>query len=321
MPIDIFNQLNKKDHAVLLVCPKEEELKQTAMRFVLSLFCAQENPCHACAQCLKVMHAAHPDILHIKPDDMSIKVAQVRQITDFIAEKAFEGGKKVVLIEKCELMTPEAQNCLLKPVEEPPENTVFILLARSENTVLPTIASRCKRLRIKPLGLHEAASRIAEMTGLEKHESLVYASYSGGYVSEALRLIKDENFQDIKEKTIEMCEKICASKNMAIQKHVDFLEERKDSFALILKIMLSYFYDLQWMKLTGEAEKLKNTDRAKEITNNSLNFTRSALSNIIDLLCEMERRLRFALNYRLMTENMLLNILEVKNGKGYRRAF
>lgn len=320
MPMDIFNQFNKKDHALLLVCPKEEELRQTAMQFVLGLFCEARNPCKSCAQCLKVMHGTHPDILHIKPDELSIKVGQVRQIADFIAEKAFEGGKKVVLIEKAELMTTEAQNCLLKPIEEPPENTVFMLLARSENTVLPTIASRCKRLRIKPLELRKAACHIAQLTGIEKQKSMLYASYSGGYVNEALRLITDENFQEIRNKTIEMCGKLCTSKNMAIQKHADFLDDKKDSFALILRIMLYYFCDLQWLKLTGDAEKLKNTDRAKEIAIYSLNFTRSALSNIIDLLCEMEGRLRFALNYRLMTENMLFNILEVKNGKSNRRT-
>ena len=90
------------------------------------------------------------------------------------------------------------------------------------------------------------------------------------------------------------------------------MEEVKESFGQVLKIMLSFFNDLRWLKLTKSDGGIKNKDIMESYANVAFNFTRSALSNIIDLLCETERRQRFALNYRLMVESMLFHILEVK---------
>ena len=299
------------EHAALIVCPREEDLKLYALRLLTRLYCPKE--CGVCPQCRRAAEGTHPDVLFIRTDDASIKVDTVRQITPFIAEKAYEGGIKAVVVERAELMTTEAQNCLLKPLEEPPAGTAFILQARSENAILPTIASRCRRIRLKPLPLDEAARCVIEQTGADTDEARLFAALSGGYTGAALALQADASFRELRQKTIDMCGRLAAAKNMAVQKHADFLEENREQFGRVLHIMQSVFFDMQWAKLTGTEAGMTNIDRAGEITKFAFNFTRGALSTIIDLLCETERGLRFALNFRLMTESMLLNILEVKN--------
>ncbi len=300
------------DNAYLLVCPREAELAGVALRFLTDVYCEQKKACGVCAACRKIQKGVHPDILRLSPEGSSIKVDDVRRVAPFIAEKAYEGGKKTVVIERAELMTAEAQNCLLKPVEEPPENTLFLLLARSENTVLPTVASRCVKIKLKPLPIAQAAARLMEMTGADENEAVLFASLGEGYVNEALAIMRDEDFLKLRGRVLDMCLKLCAAKNMGVSRHADFLEEEKESFGRVLKIMLSFFNDLRWLKLTQSDSGIKNKDIMESCANYAFNFTRSALSNIIDLLCEVERRQRFALNYRLMVESMLFHILEVK---------
>jgi DNA polymerase-3 subunit delta' len=314
MPLEaFFEQTNDLDNAWLLVCSREGELDEAALAFLLRIYCAKKTGCGICPPCRKILGGIHPDVLRIKADGASIKVDDVRRVAPFIAEKAYEGGKKAVVIERAELMTTEAQNCLLKPVEEPPENTVFLLLARSESTILPTVASRCKKVKIQPLALAQCAKRIQEITGAEEEEAALYAALAEGYANEAVSLMRDEHYRGLRANVLNMCVRLCEAKNMGVSKHADFLEEEKESFATVLKIMLSFFNDLRYFMLTHAACGIKNRDMEGNYVKYSLNFTRSALSNIIDLLCEAERRLRFALNYRLMVENLLFHILEVKH--------
>ncbi len=302
----------KLKNAYLIVCPKESELTAASNKLLLKIYCGNGVSCGVCAGCLKVSNKVHPDILIIKPDETSIKVDEARRVTPFIYQKAFEGGYKTVVIERSELLTIEAQNCLLKPVEEPPANTVFIILARSQNSLLTTVASRCEKIFIRPAGLENTVETLVKR-GLGEDRAKLIARISGGYPAEAVSLANDEEYFALREKTLEICKKLCAAKNMGIQRHADFFEENKGNFDKILTIAISYFFDIQASKLSGNTDNILNIDRKKEILEYSIFFTRAGLSNIIDVLCEFERRLRFALNFRLALESMLFEILEVKH--------
>ena len=93
----------------------------------------------------------HPDFYIITPDGSSIKIEQIRMLQTKIIEKPIRSNKKVYIIEDCNSMTKEAQNCLLKTLEEPPEYTVIILLCSNENALLSTIQSRCTKLVFKKI--------------------------------------------------------------------------------------------------------------------------------------------------------------------------
>jgi DNA polymerase-3 subunit delta' len=303
----------KIKHAYLLVCPKEGELKAAVSGFLRKLYCGEGKACGVCEKCRKVINGNHPDILTVRTDEAAIKVNDVRAALPFIAEKAYEGVYKAVVVENAEKLTPEAQNCLLKSIEEPPANTVFILCARMENTLLSTISSRCEVVRIRPLPFEEAVRTVKGRTAETELKVRLACHLADGYVLEAERLMADAEYFALREQAIALCEKLCTAKNMGIQKHADFLEEKKERFSDILQVMQSYFFDLQLYKQAGEAAEIRNIDRKKQIAEYAYNFTRSGLSTIIDLLCETEKRLKFALNFRLAVESMLIGILEVKH--------
>ena len=110
-----------------------------------------EIPCAQCRSCNKIMADMHPDILKISPDNQKIKISAIRDTYQSIISKPNEAKMRVVLIENAESMNEQAQNAFLKMLEEPPENTFFILISNNINLLLATIISRCRTIRLRSL--------------------------------------------------------------------------------------------------------------------------------------------------------------------------
>ena len=106
--------------------------------------CIDENKCcNKCKSCIEFDTGNNPDYIFIEPDGNNIKIEQIRQMQTKVIEKPIISNKKVYIIDNVELMTIEAQNCLLKTLEEPPEYVTIILICKNENSILNTIKSRC----------------------------------------------------------------------------------------------------------------------------------------------------------------------------------
>ena len=141
---------NKAANAYLLTGPKEAVLNEHARTFLLRLFCENKTGCGQCRACKKVSTHNFLDIAYIGPDGQHIKIGAIRSLNEFLVKRPQEGDHRAIVISRAELMTPQAQNCLLKPLEEPPAQTVFILLARSLGGMLPTVVSRCRVVKLVP---------------------------------------------------------------------------------------------------------------------------------------------------------------------------
>jgi DNA polymerase-3 subunit delta' len=124
--------------------------RATAVAVAQALNCMQSGPdaCGECAACRKIVRGVHPDVLIVAPGDSgSIKIEQVRDIADRANYRPFEGRRRVVIIDDADALVAAAQNALLKTLEEPPATSVFILVTSRPDVLLPTVRSRCIRLR------------------------------------------------------------------------------------------------------------------------------------------------------------------------------
>lgn len=142
-------------HAYLFYGPEGVGKQEMAQNLAQLLNCEapfQEEPCGSCLPCRKIISGTHPDVTVIVPDGLSVKIEQVRQLQEKVYFKCYEGKYKVIMIKEAHLMTLQAANSLLKILEEPPEKTVFILLANDLNKVLVTIQSRCHLLSFADWG-------------------------------------------------------------------------------------------------------------------------------------------------------------------------
>ncbi|MCL2860353.1 MAG: hypothetical protein FWF46_07385 [Oscillospiraceae bacterium] len=137
-------------HAYLLVGHDGGEQLQVAKGYAKSWLCNSKDnkPCGTCKSCIQFNSNAHPDFEVIEPEGNSIKIEQARHLIDKMLEKPIESEKKIFIINEADKMTPQAQNCLLKVLEEPPEYGIIILVSSNEHVFLNTIKSRCIRMYI-----------------------------------------------------------------------------------------------------------------------------------------------------------------------------
>jgi DNA polymerase-3 subunit delta' len=146
----------------------------------------QIDACGTCSPCSKIARGVHPDVLVIEPGDTgSIKIEQVRDVIDRAGYRPFEGRRRVVIIDQADALVPQAQNALLKTLEEPPSASAFLLVTSRPDALLPTVVSRCPRLRFRPLDANDVASVLIKQ-GRGEDEARATAATADGSIGHAL---------------------------------------------------------------------------------------------------------------------------------------
>jgi DNA polymerase-3 subunit delta' len=235
----------------------------------------------------------------------------MRGLLEELRRKPFADGFRAVLLRDAHLLKEQYQDTLLKTIEEPPKNTVFILEVRSAAGVLPTVASRCAAVHIAPEP--DAEIKIKNALGVDDDTAHVLCSLSGGFYEEARIIYEDSAFWAARPNMLDICSRLLTQENMAISAYADFLESSKDKLIPLLGVMQSYYRDILVYKKTKRESLIANADRKGEIASASGCFTSGALSNIIKVILETERRFFFSVNFRLAVEKLFFDILEEKN--------
>jgi DNA polymerase-3 subunit delta' len=145
------------------------------------------DACGVCASCTRIARGVHADVLLVEPGDSgSIKVDQVREVIDRTAYRPFEGKRRLVIVDEADALMSEAQNALLKTLEEPPPASVFALITARPDMLLPTVRSRCQRLRFGPLTAADVADVLVRDHGLDAAAAQAAAAAADGSIGRAL---------------------------------------------------------------------------------------------------------------------------------------
>jgi DNA polymerase-3 subunit delta' len=291
--------------AYLVVCSRPLVARRLINAFLQRL-CCKAGGCGVCVDCRKALEG-HVDILRLDAP----KVAELRDALSFAAEHPYEAPRKAVVIESADDMTDAAANSLLKTLEEPPADTVFLLSARSVSGVLPTIASRCALVPLLPESSAPAA--IARALSVDAAAARVLADLSGGFPDEARRIRDDADFLARRGEVIAQCQRLLAQKNMAVSVFADLLEANKEHILPLLGVMQSYFRDILMYMKTRDFGVVANADFSDSILEAAERFTSGAISNMINVILDTERRFLVPVNFRLAVENMLFCLLEERN--------
>ena len=178
-------------HAYLFCGPRGTGKKSVARLCAMAAVCRAEGkrPCGACGPCRRVMSDTHPDLHTIVPEKgkQTIGVGVLREVLETVAVKSFEDAAKAIVFPEAHKMTPAAQNCLLKTLEEPPQDTVFFLITDQPGALLATIVSRCRVLRFHPLDDEACAKRLMAL-GLSEQDARRRARMAEGCVGQALEI-------------------------------------------------------------------------------------------------------------------------------------
>ena len=297
--------------AYLVTCPKLRALGGYTQAFLLHLYCETHSACDVCPGCKKVLSGSAADIYTITPQNGTIKIGQIRELNHFLYEKPFEATYKTVVIYEADKMNIAAQNALLKPLEEPPENTVFMLLAGSDYGLLATVVSRCENIRLLPME-HTDAMGLLIKEGVQQSRAELALTLAQGYYEEAAVLAADDAFFTLREQAFQLFYKLMAQTSYAVSAFVTFFEANKESTNDIIDILKLALMDMLKYQFVGGEAHFVNIDQKDMLVRLADSFTTGAIYNMIEKLLEHEGRMKYNVNFILSCESMLFEILKEK---------
>ena len=310
-------QENRRGISYLFYGPSGVGKSFTAKQFAKSLNCQLKalDSCDQCVPCLKSDKLEYPDLhwLDLQKDAENLKIEQIRQVQSSINFKPFEGRVKVFVINNAQAASEEAANCLLKVVEEPPLDSVVILIASNQRAVLPTILSRCQKIKFVPLRKNQVKEILKQGCSLEPWQSDYLTSYCDGKIAQAISLSRG-NFltkrKSILDTFLHPALSTIEASDWARKGGVHSrsgLEEfftDKDHGIQALSILMSYFRDVMFVKLGMADEYLINQDRIHEIVMVSQSCTYSGLLSLFDKLSKSFEYIGQNINIRLVVDNI-----------------
>ena len=250
-----------------------------------------------------------PDYIEITPDGNSIKIAQIRKLQSDILVKPYK-SYKIYVIDEAQKMTVEAQNALLKTLEEPPKYAIIILITNNKESLLDTIKSRCEIIKFTPIPLVEVADYLTQI-GVDKNRASLLANFSRGSMQKAIELSESEDFHIMRDEVQKYVEIFLTGSMLDIMDIQSSIEKYKDNITNVLDLLVNYFRDIMMVKGNVDSSMIINLDRLVFIKNMSTKITYSQLSKIIDIIEETKNKLRSNCNFNISIQVMTLNIYEV----------
>ena len=283
--------------------------------FARALLC--ENPtedydaCGRCKSCLQAASANHPDIHVITHEKFNIHVDEIReQLNSDIQIKPYSSPYKVYIIPDANRMNEQAQNALLKTLEEPPAYAVIILLSDNESALLPTIISRCITLQMKPVSQKEIANYLTQKLQMEPDVAEIAAGFCQGNIGQALRFAQSENFQIMKEQVLKLLKQIDDISLASVMEIIHAFSKDKGNFYDYLDLMLLWYRDILMYKATKDTNLLLYRDEYTTISSQASKRSYEELERIIEAINKVKIRLDANVNFELAIELMLLVIKE-----------
>lgn len=307
-------ELDKVSHAYIINGEKGTGKMLIADAFAMTLQCEKQEriPCLKCRSCKQALSSNQPDIIHVtheKPG--SISVEEIRtQLNSDIMVKPYSSPRKVYIIDEADKLTVQAQNALLKTIEEPPAYAVIVMLTSNADALLPTILSRCVQLNIKPVADKVLKRYLMERLRVPDYKADLSIAFARGNVGKAVALASSENFDLIKKDALDMLRYL---EDMEIHEVVEWVKKIADYKLEIndfLDILTVWFRDVLLFKATNDVNMLIFKDEIQEIKKKAAHSSYNGLEEIINAIEKAKVRLNANVNFDLTIELMLLAIKE-----------
>lgn len=284
--------------------------KLIASTFAKTLQCHEGGiaPCDACESCLNFKGGNHPDILYVQASKKTgYGVDDIReQVNGTIHVKPYNSPYKIYILDDADTLTAQAQNALLKTIEEPPSYGVIIFLVENSRHLLDTILSRCVKLTLSLVPKDQVSEYLIDYKDVPISEAGTYASFSRGNIGKALQLLQDIHFKEIREKIISIMDRIIEEDTYALLTDAKDMGAYKDKVDTVFDIMLSWLRDLMVLKSTRDEKHLIHGDKYKTLLLQSQLMSYNVISMLIERIEEIKRNFKLHANYQLSFETLFM---------------
>lgn len=300
-------------HALLFTGNEGIGKKLTATVLAKTLLCSNAKfSCGSCPSCRAFDTQNHPDFYYLEPEGKSnnIKIEQIRQMQSNIALSPYLTDKRVVVINDAHCMNEAAQNSLLKTLEEPTGEVVFILITANKDLLLPTILSRCMKLYFAPLGENEVAAVLKHNRNIEENKAAIIAALAGGSIKRALSFIDDDSL-DLCRKAMDFLHKDLSAKEIWLISDEFAAMDRSKArqWADFLQMIIR---DLMLIHSKADKNLLYNKNKKKELDSLAEDFSLNRLFTCQNLTENLASRLNSNADLKLMMQDFMLKWREIK---------
>lgn len=306
---------NKRiSHSYILHGEKGMGKKMMARAVAMALLCEAggEEPCMECHSCKQCLSNNNPDIVYVQHEKPNtITVDEVReQIVSDVTLKPYSYKYKVYIIQEAQLMTPQAQNAILKTIEEPPEYVVFLLLTTNLSLLLPTILSRCVTLNMQPLRKEMIKEYLMREEKIVDYQADMAASFACGNLGRAKELVRSSEFMEMEEEVVQLMRYIKDMQAYEVVAAVKRAAEYKYTVQDYLDIMLMWFRDVLLYKASMDVNGLIFKNEIKTIKQQAASSSYGGIEEILKGIERAKIRLNSNVNFDITIELLFLTIRE-----------
>jgi DNA polymerase-3 subunit delta' len=317
-------KLNKVSHAYIINGERSSGKEFIARIFASALQCeivqlqdedipsGNVEPCGECRSCKQMATGNQPDVIYVtheKPG--TIGVEDIRgQINGSVAIKPYSSPRKVYIINEGEKMTVQAQNALLKTLEEPPEYTVILILTTNMESLLSTILSRCVVLNMKPVKDMQVKRFLMETMQVPDYKADICVAFARGNIGKAKLLASSEDFEHVKEEAITLLKYINDMEINEIVAAIKKIGEYKLDVNDYMDILAIWYRDVLMFKATNDANHLIFREEIQYIRKVADRSTYEGIELVISALEKAKNRLNANVNFDLTMELLFLTVKE-----------
>lgn len=311
---------NEVPHAMLFTGEAGIGKQTTAMNFAMAVHCkhpgsmaggfsfpgAKIDPCGTCRPCRNIASGSHPDVHCVAPSGAYIRIDVIRSLCESVSLRPVEGDMRIALIADAHRMNAEAGNALLKVLEEPPGKTVFILTAPQAADMLPTVVSRCRRIRFNPIPEDRLTEYLVDNADLSQHDASAIARLAGGSIGTARALSGNRGIIAHRKLVIDRMEMIFREPDGSDLQWAETLAADREKALLSLEIMKSWLRDLAVFPVAPG--KIVNSDDGSRIGENAGRLGKKQLLEKMDAIWQTERALQGNAKPRLAMEALFMKL-------------
>lgn len=283
--------------------------KTFAIELAKILLCEEKDkPYHQCKSCNMIEAKTHPDVILI---EKNAKVDTIREkVVQEIDIKPYRGTYKIMIIQETDKLNIQAQNALLKTIEEPPDYGIIILLCENRESLLPTIQSRCSIVHFNPISEIQMKTYL-KGKDLTQEEQKLYQKWSEGSIGIAEDILQDSTYMELRIKSIDYLKQLESVGVIELYTLVKEITDQKEQLEKILTFWLYWYRDIVVLKASNEQE-IYYQDYDTILLEKSRKMSYNRINSNIELIKKSILDLNQNINTTLIIENLLLRLKERK---------